>query len=95
MIGVPVREQDRIQFGNAYAKRLHSEIGRGIDHDVAIGVAQPDGRAKAVIPRVGGCANIAMATDGRNADTGAGAEDGEGNDAHATALDAESDIFSV
>ena len=68
MVGVGVREEHRIQVSDARAQRLRAEIGRGIDQYVAARVAQEDRGPEAVIPRIGGSADVAMTADGGNAD---------------------------
>ena len=79
MVGVGVRIKDGVEVGDTRAKALGAEVRGGVDDDVFAREIQPDGGAHAVIARVVGGADIAVATNRRNADAGAGAEDSEGD----------------
>ena len=97
MIGVAVGEQDGVELRDADAEGLVAKIGRGVDDDVFVVIAKPDGGAKAIIAGIGGSADVAIAADGGNADAGTGAEDGEGGQAHFGSWDSGlgiSDYFS-
>ena len=56
------------------AQRLGAEIRRGVDQDVAAVVADQDRGPQAVVARIVGRADAAMAADRRHADAGARAE---------------------
>ena len=81
VVGVAVSEEDGVEFGDADAEGLVTEIGRGVDDDVFVIETDPDGGAEALIARVVRGADVSIAADGWDADTGAGAEDGEGGEA--------------
>ena len=49
------------------AEHLGAEVGRGVDDDVAAGKADQDGGAQAFVAGVGGVADVAGTTDGRDA----------------------------
>lgn len=82
VISVAVGEKDGVELRDADAEGLVAKIGRGVDDDVFVVIAKPDGGAKAIIAGIGGSADVAIAADGGNADAGTGAEDGEGDQAH-------------
>jgi hypothetical protein len=56
---------------------LGAEIRGGVDDNVFAGEIQPDGGPHAVIAGVERGADVAIATNGRNPDAGAGTEDSE------------------
>ena len=74
MVGVLVREQDGVEPVDLGAQRLRTEVRRGVDQDVPSAVADQDGWPQAVVARIVGAADIAVASDGRHTHTGAGAE---------------------
>jgi len=74
VIGVGVSEDDGIEVCDFSAQGLGTEIRRGVDQDVAAGVADEHRGAKPLVARVAGSADLAIATERRDADTGAGAE---------------------
>lgn len=67
MVGVTVRENDRIQAVDVSANRLKAKIGSGVDHDALPAIREPDRRTRALVVRVGGFANRAMAAEAGNA----------------------------
>jgi hypothetical protein len=52
VIGMGMREHHRIQALHSGTERLHPEIGRGVDHNVVLGVLHQNGGSQAVIARV-------------------------------------------
>ena len=56
-----MREEHRVHAIDAGAQRLRAEIGRGIDQDVVAFVAHQNGRPQAVVARIGGRADAAVA----------------------------------
>ena len=87
VVGVAVGEEDGVELGDADAEGLVAEVGGGVDDNVAVVEAKPDGWAEAVVAGVGGGADVAIAADGGDADAGPGTEDGEGDEAHSCSGD--------
>ena len=77
VVGMLVREQDRVEALEARSQRLRAEVRGGVDQHVMAAVAHQDGGAQALIARIGGCTHIAMAADSWHTRTGAGAEHGD------------------
>ncbi len=75
VIGVGVGEEDGVDAADVVAEDLGAEVGGGVDEDVAAFVLDQDGRAEAVVVRIGGVADGAGAADGGDAGAGAGAQD--------------------
>ena len=74
VVGMRVSEDHRVEAVDTGAQRLRAEIGRGVDQDVVAVVADQNRRPQAIVARIGGGADVAMAADGGHADTGARAE---------------------
>src|SRR6266404_3632185 len=77
VIGVRVREQNRGQMLEAYAKCLLAKVRRGIDEDVLTPMFDQHRGAEPVVARVIRQTGVAFAADGRNADGCARAEKGD------------------
>ncbi len=77
MVGMLVGEQDGVQAFETRAKGLRAKIRRGVDQHMVAAVTHQDGRAQALVPRIGGSAYVAMAADGRHTGAGAGAKYGD------------------
>src|ERR1700686_4771168 len=72
MVGVLVREQDRVQAIDLGSQGLRAEVRRGVDQDVPAAVADQDRRPQAVIARIVGAADLAVAADRGHTHAGAG-----------------------
>src|SRR5262249_39388353 len=62
---------------DALPQELQPQLGRRVDQDVTVGRINQDGAAIAVVARIGGSADAAVAADHWYADTGAGPQEGE------------------
>ena len=67
VIAVRVRIDDRVEFGDPLAQALVAEVGWGIDTERALRGADMDGRAQALVARIGGVADGTVASDHGNA----------------------------
>jgi len=77
VIGVAVGEKNGSEAIEARGEGLGAKIGGGVNDDV-LGIAgEEDGRAQALVVRVGGLADGTMAADRGNSHGGAGTENGE------------------
>ena len=52
VVGVAVGEEDGVELWNTDAEGLVAEVGGGVDNDVAVVEAEPDGGAEAVVAGV-------------------------------------------
>ena len=77
VIGVAMREENRVQAFQAHAERLRAEVRRRVDHRGLPLMNQEHGRAQAIVPRVLGTAHAAMASERRDSHGCAGAKHGE------------------
>jgi len=85
VIGVSVGEQDGVDAAQVVGERLRAEVCRGVDQDRADRAGKragrrrsdldQDRRPRAPVARIRGSADLAVATDRRNAMRGAAAED--------------------
>jgi len=72
VIGVAVSEEDGFEAIEAGGEGLGAEVGSGVNDDV-LGIAEEkDGGTEALVVRIGGVANGAVAADCWNAHRGAG-----------------------
>ena len=78
VIGVGVGEDGGIDANDVLAERLEAELGAGIDYPGGLGGGDVDGGAGAVVARVLGSADFAIATGDRHALRSACAEEGDG-----------------
>ena len=78
VIGVAVREHDRVDAADALLQRLLAQIGRGVDEDLraVFDVDEIEGRVRRVA-RIGRAAHRAPAADHRHAVRSAAAQDGD------------------
>jgi hypothetical protein len=75
VVGVAVREEDRVDAVDAMRQRLLPEVRRRIDQDPGVaGHVDEDRRTEPLVPRIGGQADGTAAADHGNAMRGAGAE---------------------
>ena len=74
VIGVPVRQQNRVQPIHSRAQRLLAKIGSRVDHHVLSAARKQQGRAQSLVVRVARAAHPAMASRRRHAHGGAGAQ---------------------
>ena len=77
VIGVRMRENDRIDTANILAQRLCSEIGTSVHHKRALGRFHIDRGAQPLIAWVRRAADFAIATNHRHALRRAGAKERE------------------
>jgi len=77
VIGVRMREDDRIDFANFLAESLCSEIGTSVHHKRALGRFHIDRGAQPLIAWVRRAADFAIATNHRHALRRAGAKERE------------------
>ena len=75
VVGVVVREQDGVNHRDLLAEQLQPQLRRRVDEDVALGQADQDGAAVALVARVGGLAHGTVAADHGHADRRAGAQE--------------------
>ena len=67
VVGVRVRERNRIDDPHSLTQELDPHLGRGIDQQVTPAERQQDARPGPLISRIGRCANRAVAADHGNA----------------------------
>ena len=67
VIGVAVREEDRVDAADAVAQRLGAQVGTGVDEHAGAGRLDEDRRPQPRVARVGGAARGAVAADHRHA----------------------------
>jgi len=79
VIGVAVSEKNGFEAVEVRGEGLGAEIGGGVNDDVLAVAGEEDGGAQALVVRVGGLADGAVAADGGDSHGGAGAEDREVN----------------
>jgi len=78
VIGVVVRYQDRVRFGNSAREKLKPELRRRVDEDLRATVALYEcAYTRSLVTLVGGSANRAVASDLRNAEARSRSEKGE------------------
>jgi hypothetical protein len=77
MIGMRMGEDDRIHPPDIFPQRLGPKIGTGIDDKSHFRRFDINGRSEALIPRINGAANGAIAADRRDALGSTRAEKGE------------------
>ena len=77
VVSVRVGEDQSVEALEAGAKSLRAEVGSGVHDDVAAGMCDEKGGTSAVVARVGGAADAALAAERGNAHGGAGAENGK------------------
>ena len=77
VIGVRVRENDRIDFADIFAKRLGPEIGPSVHHERALGRFDIDRRTQPLIARIWRSTHIAIATNHWHTLRRSGAEERE------------------
>ncbi len=85
VIGVAVREEDRIDALDAGGERLLPEVRRSVDEDRGVtGHIEVDRRAQTRVSRIGRAAHVAGAADHGHAGRGPGTEerDAAGNSGH-------------
>jgi len=77
VVGVLVREEDRVDDADALAEKLLPQVGRGVDEEIALRQAEEGGAAGAFVAGVGTGADFARAADGRHADAGSRSQQDE------------------
>ena len=77
VIGMGVGEDHGVEAAEAFAEGLGAEIGAGVDHPSGFGGLEINGGAGALVVRVCGSADRAIATDHGDALGGSGAEKSE------------------
>ena len=77
VIGVRVRENDRIDLADIFAKRLGPEIGPSVHHERALGRFDIDRRTQPLIARIWRSTHIAIATNHWHTLRRSGAEERE------------------
>lgn len=75
VIGVAMRNQQRIQLGQFGAQGLLPKVGRNINHDVLAFVFDQQTGAQSFVARIGRRAGRAFTSDHRHADGGSGSEE--------------------
>ncbi len=75
VVGVVVRERDRVDVPDPLAEQLDAHLGRGVDQQVAAGQADQDAGAGPLVPRVVRGADRALAAEHRDARRGAGPQE--------------------
>src|SRR5207253_9435276 len=77
VIGAGVGVKHRIKLVDAFASRVLTEIGSGVDENKFSAVLDQNRGPSATIMRTGGAAHGATAADGRHAHGGAAAQHGQ------------------
>ncbi len=78
MVGVLVGVQDGVNQWDSFPQQLGTQIGRGVDEQIALGQLEHDRAARPVVSRVVALANGAIAPDRWHANAGAGTEENHG-----------------
>jgi len=83
VVAVGVGDEDGIEFVEFGAQALFAKIGAAIDKPLfAVGCLDVDGASFALVTRVVGGANFAIAADHRNADRSAGSKKSDFHSCH-------------
>lgn len=75
VVGMFVREQHRMHQADAFAQQLGTQVGRGVNEQIAERQSQKDRAAGALVPRIDALADGTTAADGRHPHAGAGSEE--------------------
>jgi hypothetical protein len=74
VVGVGVGVEQRVDGADAGVQALLAQVGAGVDEDPPASRLDEDGAAAALVARVGGAADRAVAADLRHARRGAAAQ---------------------
>lgn len=72
MIGMQMREPDRVDMVDSGRHQLKAQLGWGIDHEVSLGKSDHRPVPCPAVPGIIGCAPWTMATDDRHSEGGSG-----------------------
>jgi hypothetical protein len=77
VVGVRMREDDRVEPADIFAQGLGAKVGAGVDHPGAFRRFDIDGRAQTLIARIGRMTDLTIAADHGHALRSSRAEEGQ------------------